>query len=186
MTIEKLFAAGYVYIGMDHFAKPDDELVLALNDGTLYRNFQGYSTHADCDLIGLGVTSIGMVGPSYAQNMRSLEEYYAKIDSGKLPIYKGIELNLDDQIRRDVISRLICHFALSMGEVGANWGIDFRSYFATELERLAEMTSDGLVTIGDDRIQVESKGRLLIRNICMQFDAYLKSAASQGSFSKVI
>lgn len=186
MTIEKLSEAGYVYIGMDHFAKPDDELVLAQNDGTLYRNFQGYSTHADCDLIGLGVTSIGMVGPCYAQNMRSLDEYYSRIDGGQLPIFKGIELSQDDQLRRDVISRLICHFTLSMGEIEARWGIDFRSYFAAELERLAEMVDDGLITIDADHIQVESKGRLLIRNVCMQFDAYLSSGASKGSFSKVI
>jgi len=186
MTIEKLSSAGYVYIGMDHFAKPDDELVRAQEDGTLYRNFQGYSTHADCDLIGLGVTSIGMVGPSYAQNMRSLDEYYARVDGGRLPIYKGIELSRDDQLRRDVISRLICHFSLPMGEIERSWGIDFRDYFATELERLAEMAADGLVAIDADRIRVEPKGRLLIRNICMQFDAYLNTASSKGSFSKVI
>ena len=186
MTIEKLSEAGYVYIGMDHFAKPDDEMVLAQNDGTLYRNFQGYSTHADCDLIGLGVTSIGMVGPCYAQNMHALDQYYARIDSGRLPIFKGIELNRDDQLRRDVISRLICHFTLSMGEIEARWGIEFRNYFAEELKRLAEMADDGLIVIDADRIRVEPKGRLLIRNICMQFDAYLNSGASKGNFSKVI
>ncbi|MEW8156133.1 MAG: oxygen-independent coproporphyrinogen III oxidase, partial [Candidatus Thiodiazotropha endolucinida] len=106
MSIEKLSAAGYVYVGMDHFAKPNDELVLAQEDGTLYRNFQGYSTHADCDLIGLGATSIGMVGPSYAQNMRSLDEYYQRIDSGRLAVFRGVELNRDDRLRRDVITRL--------------------------------------------------------------------------------
>jgi oxygen-independent coproporphyrinogen III oxidase len=186
MTIDKLSSAGYVYIGMDHFAKPGDELVKAQENGTLYRNFQGYSTHSDCDLIGLGATSIGMVGPCYAQNMRSLDEYYQRIDSGHLPIYKGIELTRDDQIRRDVITRLICHFSLQMDSIEAEWGIEFRTYFADELNRLGSMQEDGLVAIGDQSIVVKPKGRLLIRNICMQFDAYLNSQAARGSFSKVI
>jgi oxygen-independent coproporphyrinogen-3 oxidase len=186
MTIDKLSAAGYVYIGMDHFAKPGDELVKAQEEGTLYRNFQGYSTHSDCDLIGLGVTSIGMVGPSYAQNMRSLDEYYQRIDSGHLPIFKGIELTQDDLIRRDVITRLICHFALQMPEVESRWGIEFHHYFATELTKLREMEDDGLLEVGERAIHVMPKGRLLIRNICMQFDNYLASQASRGSFSKVI
>jgi oxygen-independent coproporphyrinogen-3 oxidase len=186
MTIDKLSAAGYVYVGMDHFAKPNDELVLAQEDGTLYRNFQGYSTHADCDLIGLGATSIGMVGPSYAQNVRSLDEYYQRIDSGRLAVFRGVELNRDDQLRRDVITRLICHFTLPLAEVEQRWGIVFNEYFASEIESLQAMAADGLLSVGDDEIKVLPRGRLLIRNICMQFDAYLSSKQSQGSFSKVI
>ena len=186
MTIEKLSAAGYVYIGMDHFAKPQDELVKAQEDGTLYRNFQGYSTHADCDLIGLGATSIGMVGASYAQNMRSLDEYYERIDSGHLAVFKGVELTHDDQLRRDVITKLICHFSLNFTDIESQWGIDFSDYFAAELLRLREMQQDGLVQVGDGSIEVMPKGRLLIRNICMAFDAYINSKAAQGSFSKVI
>jgi oxygen-independent coproporphyrinogen-3 oxidase len=186
MTIDKLSAAGYVYIGMDHFAKPEDELVKAQQDGTLYRNFQGYSTHADCDLIGLGTTSIGMVGSSYAQNMRSLDEYYQRIDNGRLPVFKGIELTRDDEIRRDVITRLICHFTLQVPDFESRWGIDFRQYFSNELGKLEAMQEDGLVEVGEQSIQVKPKGRLLIRNICMQFDAYLNTQASKGSFSKVI
>ncbi|MEW8298268.1 MAG: oxygen-independent coproporphyrinogen III oxidase [Candidatus Thiodiazotropha sp.] len=186
MTIDKLSAAGYVYVGMDHFAKPDDELVLAQQDGTLYRNFQGYSTHADCDLIGLGATSIGMVGPSYAQNMRGLDEYYQRIDSGRLAVFRGVELNHDDLLRRDVITRLICHFYLPFADVEQRWDLVFNDYFANELESLKEMAADGLLTIDDKAIRVLPKGRLLIRNICMQFDAYLGSKQSQGSFSKVI
>ncbi|MCU7844973.1 MAG: oxygen-independent coproporphyrinogen III oxidase [Candidatus Thiodiazotropha sp. (ex Monitilora ramsayi)] len=186
MTIEKLSDAGYVYVGMDHFAKPEDELVLAQQEGTLYRNFQGYSTHADCDLIGLGATSIGMVGPSYAQNMRSLDEYYQRIDSGRLAVFKGIALNRDDLIRRDVITQLICNFSLTMSVVEQKWQIDFPDYFSNELKNFKEMQEDGLVEITDDAIHVQPKGRLLIRNICMQFDAYLNTQASQGSFSKVI
>ncbi|MCU7846700.1 MAG: oxygen-independent coproporphyrinogen III oxidase [Candidatus Thiodiazotropha sp. (ex Lucinoma kastoroae)] len=186
MTIEKLSAAGYVYVGMDHFAKPNDELVLAQENGTLYRNFQGYSTHADCDLIGLGATSIGMVGPSYAQNMRSLDEYYQRIDSGRLAVFRGVELTRDDLIRRDVITRLICNFSLAIPDVEKSWGVVFKDYFSVELQRLHEMASDGLISISDSEIKVLPRGRLLIRNICMQFDAYLNSKASQGSFSKVI
>lgn len=186
MTIEKLSSAGYVYIGMDHFAKPGDELVLAQENGTLYRNFQGYSTHSDCDLIGLGATSIGMVGPSYAQNMRSLDEYYERIDSGRLAVFKGVELSQDDLIRRDVITKLICHFSLTMPDIESQWGIVFRDYFAAELKRLKEMELDGLVNVDNHSIEVMPKGRLLIRNICMSFDAYINSKAAQGSFSKVI
>jgi oxygen-independent coproporphyrinogen-3 oxidase len=186
MTIEKLTDAGYVYVGMDHFAKPDDELVIAQRNGTLYRNFQGYSTHANCDLIGIGSTSIGMVGPSYAQNMRSLDEYYQRIDSGRLAVFRGVELTEDDKIRRDVITRLICHFVLDYDKVEKAWGIDFTEFFKLELERLRPMADDELLEMDAKRIRVKPKGRLLIRNICMQFDAYLKSSQSTASFSKVI
>ncbi|MBL3528119.1 MAG: oxygen-independent coproporphyrinogen III oxidase [gamma proteobacterium endosymbiont of Lamellibrachia anaximandri] len=186
MTIEKLTGAGYVYVGMDHFAKPDDELVIAQRNGTLYRNFQGYSTHADCDLVALGATSIGMVGPTYAQNKRTLDEYYDRIDQGKLAVFRGVELNRDDQIRRDVITRLICHFTLNFAVVNAQCEIDFQNYFASELENLSGMAEDGLVDLTERGIDVLPRGRLLIRNICMQFDAYLNSKESKGSFSKVI
>ncbi|MCU7881096.1 MAG: oxygen-independent coproporphyrinogen III oxidase [Candidatus Thiodiazotropha sp. (ex Lucinoma aequizonata)] len=186
ITIKKLSAAGYVYVGMDHFAKPNDELVLAQENGTLYRNFQGYSTHADCDLIGLGATSIGMVGQSYAQNMRSLDEYYQRIDSGRLAIFRGVKLTRDGLIRRDVITRLICNFSLTIPDVEKSWGVVFKDYFSVELQRLHEIASDGLISISDSEIKVLPRGRLLIRNICMQFDIYLNSKASQGSFSKVI
>jgi len=186
MTSAKLAAAGYVYIGMDHFARPDDELAVAQRDGTLYRNFQGYSTHADCDLIGVGVTSIGMVGPTYAQNVKSLEEYYGRIDAGELPVFRGLMLTRDDEIRRDVITRLICHFTLRYGDVGDRWGLDFRDTFAAEIDRLAEMEADGLVRVGEQGIDVLPKGRLLIRNICMVFDAYLSAAQETKRFSRVI
>ncbi|RDH88461.1 MAG: oxygen-independent coproporphyrinogen III oxidase [endosymbiont of Escarpia spicata] len=186
MTIEKLTGAGYVYVGMDHFAKPDDELVIAQRNGTLYRNFQGYSTHADCDLVALGATSIGMVGPTYAQNKRTLDEYYDRIDQGKLAVFRGVELNRDDLIRRDVITRLICHFTLNFAAVNARWEIDFQNYFASELNNLSGMAEDGLVNLTERGIDVLPRGRLLIRNICMLFDAYLNSKESKGSFSKVI
>ena len=185
-TGERLAAAGYVYIGMDHFAKPDDELARAQREGTLYRNFQGYSTHADCDLIGLGVTSIGKVDNTYAQNRRELEEYYADIDAGRLPVFRGIELSRDDEIRRDTITKLICNFSLTYADVAARWGIDFGAYFAADLARVKPMEADGLLEMDAQGIRVLPRGRLLIRNICMAFDAYRNGPEAQGGFSKVI
>jgi oxygen-independent coproporphyrinogen-3 oxidase len=185
MTAEKLEAAGYVYIGMDHFAKPDDELAVAQREGKLYRNFQGYSTHAGCDLLGLGVTSIGMVGNSYSQNQRTLDEYYASIDSGHLPVFRGIELTADDLLRRDVITGLICNFDLDKAAIAQQHNIDFNEYFKVEMEELQVMETDGLLSLDAAGIHVAAKGRLLIRNICMVFDKYLRQASEQR-FSKVI
>lgn len=185
MTIERLTAAGYVYIGMDHFAKPEDELAVAQRSGTLYRNFQGYSTHADCDLIGLGSTSIGQVGNSYSQNMKELEEYYAAIDANHLPVFRGVELNDDDLLRREVITQLICHFELDTAKVAQRFAIDFDSYFAVELSELKAMETDGLLKLAPGRIEVQPAGKLLIRNICMVFDRYLREKSGQR-FSKVI
>ncbi len=185
LTIEKLEKAGYVYIGMDHFARPDDELTIAQQDGTLYRNFQGYSTHANCDLIGLGVTSIGMVGETYSQNMRELDEYYERIDAGELAVFRGFDLSLDDQIRRDVITRLICHLKLDFSRVESERGINFADYFKKELNQLKGMIEDGLLEVDEKGIQVLPRGRLLIRNICMVFDYYL-AQKSEVKFSRVI
>ncbi|AHF03018.1 coproporphyrinogen III oxidase [Marichromatium purpuratum 984] len=185
-TIQRLTDAGYVYIGMDHFARPDDELAIAQQAGTLYRNFQGYSTHADCDLIGIGVTSIGKVDNTYGQNQRELDEYYAAIDAGQLPVFRGIELTRDDIIRRDVITRLICNFVLDIPAVEAAWGIDFKTYFADALDKLQVMVDDGLVELDAERIRILPRGRLLVRNICMTFDAYLAAKSGPVGFSKVI
>ncbi|OOY87280.1 oxygen-independent coproporphyrinogen III oxidase, partial [Solemya velum gill symbiont] len=185
-TGSKLAEAGYVYIGMDHFAKPEDELVAHQKAGTLYRNFQGYSTHADCDLIGIGVTSIGMIGNVYAQNMRGLDDYNARIDAGELAVSHGLTLTLDDMIRRDVITRLICNFQLDIASFERKWRINFLDHFATELERLQEMIEDDLLTVGDHKITVHQRGRLLIRNICMQFDAYLDRDGASNRYSKVL
>ncbi len=184
-TIEQLTAAGYVYIGMDHFARPGDELAVAQREGSLYRNFQGYSTHAECDLIGLGVTSISMVGASYSQNVKGTEDYRRLLAQGQLPIYRGIHLDADDLLRRDVITRLICQFELDFAAVEAAHGVVFAEYFATELEELAQMEVDGLLRLERDAIRVNPAGRLLIRNICMVFDKYLRDKAGQR-FSKVI
>jgi len=184
-TIERLTDAGYVFIGMDHFAKPDDELAVAQREGSLYRNFQGYSTHADCDLIGLGITSIGMVGDSYSQNRKELESYYRAIDAGHLPVFRGLELNADDKLRRHVITELICHFHLDMGAVEKGFGIDFADYFEVELAELKAIEADGLLELSPGHIQVKPVGKLLIRNICMVFDRYLREGREQR-FSKVI
>ena len=185
MTAEKLSDAGYVYIGMDHFARPDDELAVAQREGTLYRNFQGYSTHANCDLVGLGVTSIGSVGNCYAQNERDLDAYYNVVDSGKLPVFKGVTLSKDDELRRDVITNLICHFTLDFSKVEQRWGINFQDYFKAELETLKSMEKDGLLKVTGESIEVTPGGQMLIRNICMVFDVYLKQHGGQR-FSKVI
>jgi oxygen-independent coproporphyrinogen-3 oxidase len=184
-TIRHLTDAGYVYIGMDHFARPDDELARAQREGTLYRNFQGYSTHADCDLIGLGVTSIGMVGRSYSQNYREIDDYYEAVAAGRLPVFRGVELSDDDVLRRAVITQLICHFALDFDEIAQRFGISFNDYFAPELEALKVLQEDGLIDMDGTGIRVRPAGRLLIRNICMVFDRYLQEKTGTR-FSKVI
>ena len=181
---QKLAVAGYVYIGMDHFAKPDDELAIAQRQGLLHRNFQGYSTHADCDLIGLGITSIGQVGHAYNQNVKDLESYDQLIKAGKLPVFKGVELNEDDDLRRAVIMQIICHFCLHFADIEQQYNIHFHNYFANELQTLTQMQADGLIDMDNNGITVKPAGRLLIRNICMVFDRYL--AEKQQQFSKVI
>jgi oxygen-independent coproporphyrinogen-3 oxidase len=183
---ERLARAGYVYIGMDHFAKPDDELAVAQRNGQLYRNFQGYSTHAHCDLVALGVTSIGMVGDTYAQNARTLDEYYALIDAGQLAVIRGVALSDDDRLRRAVITQLICNFTLDPAEIERDWSIRFDDYFADELVRLRAMVDDGLLSIEGRCFEVRPAGRLLIRNICMVFDRYLHSESHATRYSKVI
>ncbi len=184
-TIEQLTAAGYVYIGMDHFARPGDELAVAQREGTLYRNFQGYSTHAECDLVGLGVTSISMVGDCYAQNVKDTEAYRKRLALDRLPVYRGVRLSADDRLRREVITRLICHFELEYPVVERAHGIVFSEYFAAELQELRQMETDGLLVLEPTAIRVWPAGRLLIRNICMVFDKYLRERPVQR-FSKVI
>lgn len=184
MVGQRLTEAGYVYIGMDHFAKPDDELAIAQREGKLYRNFQGYSTHSDCDLVGLGITSIGRVGNAYIQNVKEPAEYDKLIGQGRLPVFKGVELNDDDKLRRAVITQLICHFDLTFAAIEQAFDVDFHDYFADELKALGPMQDDGLLTVSEQAIHVLPAGRLLIRNICMVFDRYL--AQKQQQFSKVI
>ncbi|MDP1615457.1 MAG: oxygen-independent coproporphyrinogen III oxidase [Methylococcales bacterium] len=181
----KLIDAGYVYIGMDHFAKPDDELAIAQREGKLHRNFQGYSTHSGCDLVGLGITSIGRVGDAYIQNVKELDQYDLLISQNKLPVYKGVDLDEDDKLRREVITQLICHFELRFSVIERAFSIDFSDYFANEIDALIPMQADGLLTLSAEGIHVLSPGRLLIRNICMVFDKYL-AQKQQQQFSKVI
>ena len=184
MTGQRLLEAGYVYIGMDHFAKPDDELAVAQREGKLYRNFQGYSTHSDCDLIGMGATSIGRVGDSYSQNVKAIDDYSDLINQGILPVVKGLTLTDDDKLRNGVITQLICHFSLNFSTIEAAFSITFSTYFTDELQRLQVMQKDGLLQLTADGITVLPAGRLLIRNICMVFDRYLTQKSQQ--FSKVI
>ena len=186
LTIDKLTGAGYVYIGMDHFARPDDELAIAQRHGSLYRNFQGYSTHAQCDLVAMGITAIGTVGPTYSQNVKTIDEYNALVDQDRLPLLRGMELSADDLLRREVITRLICDFQLEFAPVEARHGIRFGDYFAVELQDLAAMEQDALLELEADAIRVAPAGRLLIRNICMVFDAYLRKGREQQRFSRVI
>lgn len=183
-SMEFLLGQGYVYIGMDHFSLPEDPLAIAQKEGRLYRNFQGYATHVDCDIVGLGLSSIGQVGDSFSQNEKSLERYYQRIEAGELPVIKGQFINDDDKIRRVVIMDLICHFELDFSKVEENFDIDFSQYFADSLVQLNEMHEDGLLVLSEHSIKVVEKGRLLIRNICMVFDAYLASSKTQ--FSKTI
>jgi oxygen-independent coproporphyrinogen-3 oxidase len=186
LAIRRFTEAGYVYIGMDHFAKPDDELAIAQRQGRLHRNFQGYSTHADADLMAFGVSAIGKVGSSYSQNVKSLDEYYDALDMGNLPIMRGIELTADDVLRRAIIQALMCHFELSIESIAIAHLIDFNSYFGPELEALREMEQAGLVRIEPQWITVEPRGRLLVRAIAMVFDRYLRTERERARYSKVI
>ncbi|QBF26468.1 oxygen-independent coproporphyrinogen III oxidase [Pseudomonas tructae] len=185
LTIQRLTEAGYVYIGMDHFALPDDELALARANGTLQRNFQGYSTHADCDLIGLGVSAIGKVGDSYSQSVKLLSQYYARLDQGLLPIQRGYRLNADDVLRREVINQLMCHGRVDFAQLEAAHGIRFNDYFADALGQLAEQVDDQLLTLGQDALQLLPQGHLMMRNTAMAFDAYL-GGGRQGQFSRTV
>lgn len=185
LAIGRLTRAGYAYIGMDHFAKPDDELAVAQRQGRLQRNFQGYSTHPESDMLGFGVSAIGRVGPTYYQNAKTLDGYYAMLDAERMPVWRGIELTQDDLLRRAVIQGLICHFRLSIESIEIAYLIDFERYFAQELAELRHLAEDGLVEVTPEWITVTSKGRLLVRNICMVFDRYLRSQRRTG-YSKVI
>ncbi|MBB1485394.1 oxygen-independent coproporphyrinogen III oxidase [Oceanospirillum sediminis] len=185
-TINRLIEAGYVYIGMDHFAKPDDTLSIAQREGKLHRNFQGYTTHSDCDLIAMGVSSISQQANTYSQNAYTIDEYQAAIDDGHLPVIKGVELNDDDILRRSVINQIICHFELDGDDISKTFGIDFNEYFAEELEFLEQHCRDGLVIREGNHYTVTPAGRLLVRAVCMAFDSYLDKKALTQSYSRII
>ena len=184
---ERLIDQGYVYIGMDHFALPDDELAVAQETGLLHRNFQGYTTHSHCDLIGMGVSSISKIGNVYSQNTTNLQEYQASIENNQFAFSRGLVMSEDDQIRQAVINQLICHFNLDPKVIEQKFDIQFADYFARELDSLYPLSRDGLVKINSDHsIEVLPQGKLLIRNICMKFDAYLKKPAEKPLYSRVI
>jgi oxygen-independent coproporphyrinogen-3 oxidase len=186
LAIGRLTRAGYVYIGMDHFAKPGDELAVAQSQGRLQRNFQGYSTHAESDLLGFGVSAIGRVGPTYYQNIKTLDAYYAALDEGRIPVLRGIELSADDLLRRTVIQSLICHFRVSIESIEIAHLIDFKRTFSEEFADLRRLEADGLVEIQPEWIVITPRGRLLVRTVCMVFDKYLRARHRVAAYSKVI
>ena len=186
LAAQRLTSSGYVYVGMDHFALPADALAIAQRQGRLHRNFQGYSTHSDCDLIGLGVSAIGAIGPTYSQNARTLFEYYARLDRNEIPIVRGVELTRDDLARRSVIHALMCQFEVSKEAVGVSYLIDFDGYFTPELKALRELEREGLLELNDERISVTARGRMLICSICMVFDRYLRSELETRRYSQTV
>ena len=183
-AVKLLDERGYVFIGMDHFAKPEDELAIALREGRLQRNFQGYSTYADCDLVAIGVSSIGKIGNTYSQNQRDLNDYYADLDAGKLPVMRGYELNADDVIRRQIIQDLMCRFALELADYQPN----FAEYFAEEIPDLQRIVALGLIEWQPETgsLKVTPKGRFLIRNIAMIFDYYLRHKETKAKYSQTV
>jgi len=185
-TIERLTAAGYVYIGMDHFALAEDELVKTQGRGELQRNFQGYSTHGNCDLIGLGVTAIGRIGDCYSQNAKDIEAYEKALEQGRLPIERGLIMTPDDRVRGAVIQEIMCQGRLDFASVSGRFGIDFRDYFADEWPQLMALQADGLLKLTDTGLMVSNRGRLLLRAIAMVFDRYLAADTVKRTFSKII
>ncbi|MFQ5508406.1 MAG: oxygen-independent coproporphyrinogen III oxidase [Leptospirillia bacterium] len=185
MVSERFTEAGYVLIGMDHFAKPEDEIAVAQREGTLYRNFQGYTTHAGCDMYSFGITAIGQLSHCYVQNVKKISDYYAAIDAGRLPVERGIKLSEEDILRRDVITRLMCNFELDPADFEARYGIDFDSHFAEALKPYDGFETDGLVIREGRKIVVTPMGRFLIRNLAMPFDAYLGTKSGER-FSRTV
>jgi len=186
LTIQRLTGHGYVYIGMDHFALPDDELTIAQREGGLQRNFQGYSTYRECDLVGLGVSAIGKVGDCYAQNIKDIPTWQSVVADGNLPIWRGISLTTEDRLRRSVIEAIMCHGQVDFHRFEANFAIDFHDHFALELSQLEHLAEDGLIEMGDDEFRATPEGRLLLRAIAMVFDEYLQAPQSEPKFSRVI
>ncbi|MGF1752216.1 oxygen-independent coproporphyrinogen III oxidase [Vibrio makurazakiensis] len=185
-TIATLTGAGYQFIGMDHFALPDDELAVAQRGGVLHRNFQGYTTQGEADLVGFGVSAISMMGDAYAQNQKDLKKYYAQVNDLRHALWKGVALDADDLLRREVIKQLICNFKLDKTKIESEFKVTFNQYFKEDLQLLQTFIDDELVEVDDKEIRVTLRGRLLIRNICMCFDKYLRAKARQQQFSRVI
>ena len=185
-SLAALLSAGYVYIGMDHFALPNDALAVARRQGRLHRNFQGYSTQPDCDLIGLGVSAIGRIGATYSQNAKTMEEYCDPIDQGRLPVVRGLALTRDDLARRAVIMALMCQGQVVFESIEQAWLLDFRSYFAREFEQLRELAGQGLIVVDDAGIQVTAQGWFFVRAVAMVFDRYLQADRTRAKFSRIL
>jgi oxygen-independent coproporphyrinogen-3 oxidase len=185
-SLQTFEQAGYVYIGMDHFALPDDALAVARRQGRLHRNFQGYTTQPECDLIALGVSAIGRVGATYSQNAKTLEEYYDLLDQGRLPVVRGLALSRDDLVRRSVIMALMCQGELQFEALETAFLIDFNSYFAAELQALSVLQAQGLVRVGRSGITVTAHGWFFVRAVAMVFDRYLQADRNRSRFSKII
>ena len=185
-SMAAFMAAGYVYVGMDHFALPTDSLAVAKRQGRLHRNFQGYSTQPDCDLIALGVSSIGRIGATYSQNAKTLEEYYDYLDQGQFPVVRGLALSRDDLIRRAVIMALMCQGQVSFESIELAYLVDFKTYFASELTALQTLAQQGLVAVDDAGIQVTAMGWFFVRAVAMVFDRYLQTDRTRARFSKII
>ena len=185
-AMQRLAEGGYQYIGMDHFALPGDELAQAANDGTLHRNFQGYATRPDLDLIGLGASSIGQIGDAYSQNKRDPEGHAEAVAAGRLPIWRGVALSADDRLRRDVIQAVMCQGRVDFHAVEERHGVVFRQYFREALDELTPLVDDGLVHVGHNGLAVTPRGQFFLRNVAMPFDAYLADARNQRRFSRVI
>lgn len=186
LTIRKLGEEGYVYIGMDHFALPDDELTLAQREGHLQRNFQGYSTRRQCDLVGMGVSAIGKVGDCYAQNLKDIPSWQSAIAEGHLPIWRGVSLTNEDRLRRSIIEAIMCHGEIHFEHFESNFAIDFNDHFALELGSIERLEKDGLLVVGDEGFRATPEGRLLLRSIAMVFDEYMQPTQSAPRFSRVI
>jgi len=185
-SMAAFMGAGYVYVGMDHFALPDDSLAIAKRQGRLHRNFQGYSTLPECDLIGLGVSSIGRIGATYSQNVKTLDEYYDHIAQGNFPVVRGLALSRDDLVRRAVIMGLMCQGSIEFKSFNLAYLIDFQRYFPAELDALCELAEQGLVEMDDSGIQVTSMGWFFVRAVAMVFDRYLQADLNRARFSKII
>jgi oxygen-independent coproporphyrinogen-3 oxidase len=185
-ALDALQRSGYIYVGMDHFALPTDELAIAKEKGRLHRNFQGYSTQPDCDLVALGVSAIGRIGATYSQNAKTLPEYCDLLDQGRLPVVRGLALSPDDEVRRAVIMSLMCQGELRFASIEADWSVDFSTYFASELERLQEFQDEGLVVLDRTGIHVTARGWFFVRGIAMVFDRYLQANQNRARFSRIL
>mgnify|MGYP006305355375 CR=1 FL=1 len=186
MSIKMLTEAGYEYIGMDHFALPSDELALAREKGTLRRNFQGYAAKAGSEVFAFGITGISQLENVYSQNAKSTEEYYKSLENEKFPVFKGISLSFDDRVRREVISSIMCNDFIDKNKIAGLYGIDFNEYFSGEMKLLDDFRMDGMLFDDSDYIKITGRGKIILRNIAMTFDSYIKEDTKKNLYSKTV